>query len=49
MHWHRDRGMRVEGHEAAAGLRRILEAIVWHPLNGAKWRAIPAGYGPWQA
>jgi transposase len=28
-------------------LRRTMEAIIWRCQNGAKWRAIPAEYGPW--
>ena len=28
-------------------LRRTIEAIVWRHDNGAKWRQIPAGLGPW--
>ena len=24
-----------------------MSAIVWRHENGAKWRAIPADYGPW--
>jgi transposase len=28
-------------------LRRKVEAIIWRCQNGAKWRAIPAEYGPW--
>jgi len=28
-------------------LRRIVEAIIWRCRNGAKWRAVPAAYGPW--
>ena len=28
-------------------LRRTLEAIIWRCTNGAKWRAVPAGLGPW--
>lgn len=27
--------------------RRTIEAIVWRQQNGAKWRSIPAGLGPW--
>ena len=30
-----------------ADLRRTVEAIIWRGANGAKWRAIPAGLGPW--
>jgi transposase len=28
-------------------LRRTMVAIIWRHENGAKWRAIPAQYGPW--
>jgi transposase len=28
-------------------LRRPMEAMIWRCQNGAKWRAIPAEYGPW--
>jgi transposase len=28
-------------------LRRTVEAIVWRCANGAKWRAVPEGLGPW--
>ena len=28
-------------------LRRTMTAIIWRHENGAKWRAIPAEYGPW--
>ena len=28
-------------------LRRTLRAILWRHDNGAKWRAIPEGLGPW--
>ena len=28
-------------------LRRTISAIFWRHQNGAKWRAIPAGLGPW--
>ncbi len=28
-------------------LRRTIEAIIWRHDNGAKWRQIPAGLGPW--
>ena len=28
-------------------LRRTLSAILWRHQNGAKWRAIPAEFGPW--
>ena len=28
-------------------LRRTIGAIIWRHDNGAKWRALPAGFGPW--
>src|SRR3954449_3487571 len=28
-------------------LRRTIEAIIWRPDNGAKWRSIPPELGPW--
>ena len=28
-------------------LRRTVEAIIWRCANGAKWRAVPEGLGPW--
>ena len=28
-------------------LRRMIEAIIWRHDNGAQWRQIPAGLGPW--
>ena len=27
--------------------RRTIEGVVWRLRNGARWRAIPAEYGPW--
>jgi transposase len=27
--------------------RRTIEAVVWRLRNGARWRAVPAEYGPW--
>lgn len=30
-----------------ANLRRRIEGISWRHDNGAKWRAMPAEYGPW--
>jgi transposase len=27
--------------------RRTVEAVVWRQRNGAKWRAVPPGLGPW--
>ena len=28
-------------------LRRTMEAIIWRCQNGAKWRSLPAKFGPW--
>lgn len=28
-------------------LRRTIEAILWRHQNGAKWRSVPAEFGPW--
>ena len=30
-------------------LRRTIEGIAWRHQNGAKWRSIPAEFGPWKA
>lgn len=30
-----------------ANLRQRIEGILWRHDNGAKWRAMPAEYGPW--
>ena len=30
-----------------SNLRRTISAIIWRHTNGAKWRAIPDGFGPW--
>ena len=30
-----------------SNLRRTVSAIVWRCVNGAKWRSIPAEFGPW--
>jgi len=27
--------------------RRLIEGVVWRQRNGAKWRAVPAEFGPW--
>src|SRR4051794_39840412 len=27
--------------------RRTVEGVVWRLRNGARWRAVPAEYGPW--
>src|SRR4051794_22939662 len=39
--------VRPRGKTEHHDLRRTIEAIVWRPRNGATWRAIPAGLGPW--
>ena len=28
-------------------LRRTISAILWRHENGAKWRSLPAEFGPW--
>ena len=28
-------------------LRRTIEGIIWLCQNGAKWRSLPAEFGPW--
>jgi transposase len=38
---------RPHAKEPPSGLRRTVEAIVWRCTNGAKWRAVPEGLGPW--
>jgi transposase len=38
---------RPKGKTPPRDLRRTIEAIVWRHENGAKWRAVPAGLGPW--
>ena len=30
-----------------SNLRRTMSAILWRHANGAKWRAVPAEFGPW--
>src|SRR3954454_12506597 len=27
--------------------RRTIEGVVWRLRNGARWRSVPAEYGPW--
>jgi transposase len=39
--------VRPRGKTAHRDLRRTIEAILWRHRNGAKWRSIPAGLGPW--
>ena len=38
---------RPKGKTPPQDLRRALCAILWRHQNGAKWRAIPADFGPW--
>ena len=38
---------RPKGKTAPHDLRRTVTAILWRHQNGAKWRAIPAEFGPW--
>src|SRR3954451_24665224 len=38
---------RPKGKTPPQDLRRTIAAIVWRHQNGAKWRAIPAEFGPW--
>ena len=38
---------RPKGKTPPHELRRTMEAIVWRHQNGAKWRALPEGFGPW--
>ena len=33
---------------ASSNLRRTIGAILWRHQNGAKWRALPEGFGPWR-
>src|SRR4051794_24689099 len=28
--------------------RRTVEGVVWRLRNGARWRSVPAEYGPWR-
>jgi transposase len=30
-----------------SNLRRTISAILWRHANGAKWRSLPAEFGPW--
>jgi transposase len=30
-----------------SNLRRTISAIFWRHQNGAKWRSLPAEFGPW--
>ncbi len=38
---------RPKGKTPAKELRRTVSAILWRHQNGAKWRAVPAEFGPW--
>jgi transposase len=38
---------RPHGKTNPQDLRRTIEAIIWRHENGAKWRSIPTGLGPW--
>ena len=39
--------VRPRGKTPPKALRRTMAAIFWRHQNGAKWRAIPAEFGPW--
>jgi transposase len=39
--------VRPHGKASHHDRRRTIEAILWRHRNGAKWRSIPAGLGPW--
>src|SRR6478609_5828217 len=39
--------LRPRGKTPPKDLRRTIAAILWRHQNGAKWRSIPAGLGPW--
>ena len=38
---------RPKGKTPPGDLRRTMAAILWRHQNGAKWRAVPEGIGPW--
>src|SRR4051812_15607364 len=38
---------RPKGKTPPRDLRRTIAAIAWRHRNGARWRAIPAEFGPW--
>ena len=38
---------RPKGKTLPQDLRRTVSAILWRHENGAKWRAVPAEFGPW--
>src|SRR5918997_1139665 len=39
--------VRPRGKTEHHDLRRTIAAIIWRHRNGATWRSIPAGLGPW--
>ena len=39
--------VRPKGKTQPQDLRRTMAAILWRHNNGAKWRSLPAGLGPW--
>ena len=39
--------VRPRGKTPPKELRRTMAAILWRHQNGAKWRAVPPGLGPW--
>ena len=39
--------VRPRGKTPPKELRRTIAAVFWRHQNGATWRAIPAGLGPW--
>src|SRR5215203_5044867 len=39
--------VRRRGKTPPKDLRRTLSAIFWRHQNGAKWRSLPAEFGPW--
>jgi transposase len=38
---------RPKGKTPPRDLRRTIGGIVWRHENGARWRAVPAEFGPW--
>ncbi|GBQ34247.1 transposase [Komagataeibacter saccharivorans NRIC 0614] len=40
-------GVRPKGKTPPRNLRRTISVIFWHHQNGAKWRVLPSGFGPW--
>ena len=38
---------RPKGKTPPQDLRRTISAILWRHQNGATWRALPSGLGPW--